>query len=94
MFKRAFSLSCVSGSLKGTLTRPEDMVYAYINNTDMTFAHNKSIAAFCDNSIVPGSHACREIHFHQTLLWITWTIKCNYHTELNIRKYTIYRFLL
>lgn len=54
MFKATFSLSCVSGSLKGTLKRPEEMVYACINNNDVTITDYKLvlIAAFCEGSIV------------------------------------------
>ncbi len=52
-----FSLNCVLGSLGGTLKRPEEMVYAYINNTDVTITNSEIvlIAAFCDNSIVQES---------------------------------------
>lgn len=55
--KEHFSLSFVSGSLKGSLSRLGDMVYASINNTDVTITHIKAmlIAAFCDNSIVLGA---------------------------------------
>ena len=54
--KGTFSLGCVSGSLKGTLGRPEEMVYVHINNTDVTITNNKvALIAVCDNSIVRGS---------------------------------------
>lgn len=56
MFKGTFSLSCVSGALKGTLRRPQEMAYTYINDSGTTITHNKVelIAVFCD-SIVQGS---------------------------------------
>jgi len=38
MFKAALSLSCVSGSLKGTVKKPSEIVYAFINDTDKTTA--------------------------------------------------------
>lgn len=54
MFKAAFCLSHVLGSLGGAVKRSGEVVYAYVNNTDMTITQSEVVcmASFCGNSMM------------------------------------------